>query len=369
MLGRGEVRGKTLLYGEVMGRKTTKFGGKHDALRAWGEWGAELKGNSIRREIHLVESPSMAGWQEGHPARVDHVLHLVDPLLLAPLVLEPHLDHPHRQARFFCQLLSHQSGRFRVLIKTGFENFELFCFYGCSWSSPFAILAFFLVVSLAFFFIVRLVLLLLIKGLVLIVNLLFDVFHRNLTFEARVHIVISLKFYPAVLGEANLSFVHVLLEEVLLAEKVSKVVEANPHAPVEWEAALRAGKAGEMELGLPDRPHTVLLREHDMTGGASRAKHPVKVSLAVELAKLGKAGGGKGVLADGAPQAILVQVRPSNLHHKGVPDREPALRALGHGLLLSSWSLGFNIHRHRGGGVFVVTLHTFCATASGLSGQ
>ena len=133
-----------------------------------------------------------------------------------------------------------------------------------------------------------------------------------------------------------------------------------------------AGEAGEVELGLANRPHTVLLREHDMTGGASRAKHPVKVSLAIELTKLGKAGGGKGVLADGAPQAILVQVRPSNLHHKGVPDREPALRALGHGLLLSSWSLGFNIHRHRGGGVFVVTLlHTWasCATASGLLGQ
>ena len=123
MLGRREIRGKTLLYGEVVGRKSTKIRGKHDALRAWGEWGAELKGDSIGREVHLVESPAMAGREERHPARVDHVLHLVDPLLLAPLVLEPHLDHPHRQARLFCQLLSHQPSRFRVLIKAGFENF------------------------------------------------------------------------------------------------------------------------------------------------------------------------------------------------------------------------------------------------------
>ena len=47
VLGRGEIRGKTLLYGEVVGRKTTKIRGKHDALRAWGEWGAELKGDSV----------------------------------------------------------------------------------------------------------------------------------------------------------------------------------------------------------------------------------------------------------------------------------------------------------------------------------
>ena len=33
----------------------------------------------------------------GEPSPSDE-LHLVDPLLLAPLVLEPHLDHPHGQA-------------------------------------------------------------------------------------------------------------------------------------------------------------------------------------------------------------------------------------------------------------------------------
>ena len=60
----GEIRGKTLLYGEVMGRKTTKIGGKHDALCARREWGAELKGDCIGGEVHLVESPTMAGREE-----------------------------------------------------------------------------------------------------------------------------------------------------------------------------------------------------------------------------------------------------------------------------------------------------------------
>ena len=100
-MGRREIRGKTLLYGEVVRRKTTKIRRKHDALCARGEWGTELKGDCIGGEIHLVESPSMAGREERHPAGVDHVLHLVDPLLLAPLVLEPDLDHPHRQPRVF----------------------------------------------------------------------------------------------------------------------------------------------------------------------------------------------------------------------------------------------------------------------------
>ena len=58
-----------------------------------------------------------------------------------------------------------------------------------------------------------------------------------------------------------------------------------------------------MELGLPDRPHAVLLCEHNVAGRASRAKHPVEVSLAVELAKLAEAALRQKVSACEAPEA------------------------------------------------------------------
>ena len=61
LLGRGEVRGKALLYGEVMGRKTAEIRRKHDALCSRGEWGAELEGDCVGGEIHLMESPAMTG--------------------------------------------------------------------------------------------------------------------------------------------------------------------------------------------------------------------------------------------------------------------------------------------------------------------
>ena len=63
--------------------------------------------------------------REGHPhvrreASPSDELHLVDSLLLAPLVLEPDLDHAHRQTRVLRQLLPHLTCRLGVLVETCF---------------------------------------------------------------------------------------------------------------------------------------------------------------------------------------------------------------------------------------------------------
>ena len=80
--------------------------------------------------------------------RRSHEPQLVHPLLLAPLVLEPHLDHSHAQACVLGQLFSHQSGGFGILIEDILQHLQLL---GCDvspGSSSLAILAFFLVISL-----------------------------------------------------------------------------------------------------------------------------------------------------------------------------------------------------------------------------
>ena len=57
-----------------------------------GIWGKTEPGiNHAWWESSHAGSPGI-GWQEWSPG---HEPHLVEPLLLAPLVLEPDLDHPH----------------------------------------------------------------------------------------------------------------------------------------------------------------------------------------------------------------------------------------------------------------------------------
>merc|ERR1712173_342747 len=92
-------------------------------------------------------------WVHGTSEGAGHVLHLVHPLLLAPLVLEPHLDHPHRQPGVFCQLFPHCPGWFWILVENISQCFKLLCFDCGSWSSSFAILAFFLLIIMFVIFI------------------------------------------------------------------------------------------------------------------------------------------------------------------------------------------------------------------------
>ena len=70
-----------------------------------------------------------------------HEPQLVHPLLLAPLVLEPDLDHPHAQPRVLGQLLPHQSRGFGILIKAVLEHLKLLGLDGCPGPSPPPVLA------------------------------------------------------------------------------------------------------------------------------------------------------------------------------------------------------------------------------------
>ncbi len=68
------------------------------------------------------------GRHETHPVVMrGHEVQLMDPLLLAALVLEPDLDDPHGKAGLLGQLLAHQPRRLRVLIEAGLQHFQLFC--------------------------------------------------------------------------------------------------------------------------------------------------------------------------------------------------------------------------------------------------
>ena len=50
-------------------------------------------------------------------------LHLIDSLLFAPFVLEPHLDHSHGQTRVLSQLFPNLTRRFRILIEASLQYF------------------------------------------------------------------------------------------------------------------------------------------------------------------------------------------------------------------------------------------------------
>ena len=48
-----------------------------------------------------------------------------------------HLDNTHRKPCLLGKLFPYMSGGFRGLVECGLQNFELFGFYGGSWSSSF----------------------------------------------------------------------------------------------------------------------------------------------------------------------------------------------------------------------------------------
>ena len=72
----------------------------------------------------------------------------VHPLLLAALVLEPHLDHPHRQLRVLRQLLPNNSRRLWRLVEHGSQGLELLGGDVRPRASPLPVLALLLLVLL-----------------------------------------------------------------------------------------------------------------------------------------------------------------------------------------------------------------------------
>merc|ERR1719410_1609417 len=98
------------------------------------------------------------GWEHGGVAhavvgvgvqpRPGHEPQLVHPLLLAPLVLEPDLDHTHRQTSVPRQLLPHGSGGFGVLVENIPQHLELLGFDRGPGAAPLPVLALLLLVIL-----------------------------------------------------------------------------------------------------------------------------------------------------------------------------------------------------------------------------
>jgi len=62
----------------------------------------------------MQSSPVVGRQERSHPVAVVHEVQLIDSLGLAPLVLEPHLDHSHGQTRVLGQLFSHQPRGFGI---------------------------------------------------------------------------------------------------------------------------------------------------------------------------------------------------------------------------------------------------------------
>ena len=58
-------------------------------------------------------------------------------VVVANTTINNYLYNPHRQTRFFCQLLPNMSCRFWSLVKCCLQDFQLFCFDCCSWSPSF----------------------------------------------------------------------------------------------------------------------------------------------------------------------------------------------------------------------------------------
>ena len=56
-------------------------------------------------------------------AHIDQILHLVDPLALTPLILEPDLDDSLRKTGVFGQFFKYFWRGFRILVETILKNF------------------------------------------------------------------------------------------------------------------------------------------------------------------------------------------------------------------------------------------------------
>ena len=103
-LGGAKVTGHPLLYGVIGRGEGSEVSRRREGTSRSSRAPAVL-GREGRPELklawewwHLVEASAVVWGQEAdHPVVVVHEVELVDPLGLAPLVLEPDLDHSHGQ--------------------------------------------------------------------------------------------------------------------------------------------------------------------------------------------------------------------------------------------------------------------------------
>ena len=254
------------------------------------------------------------------------IVHLVDPLLLAPLVLEPHLDHPHRQPRLLGKLLTHLPCWLRVLVKAVLENLELFCLDCRSWSAPLSILG---QLTLLLRHVHRVpALLLIVRPGAMRVRRLRLPLHCQLVRYRRAIAGVQVKVLASVLGHLRPCRAAIgVLDVVNLAEEVTPVVASNLVPLRQVGRAVPAGEAVRVEQALSNLPRFVRLGKHQLASRASRAKHPVEVLPTVELPKLAEAAVGEGGAAGGTFETLLMETAFSDTKHELIGDMGVALGA------------------------------------------
>ena len=240
--------------------------------------GRKVAGHAPWRETVARGSPGVR--REGHP----HVgrepvtrdeLHLVDPLLLAALVLEPDLDDTHGQARVFGQLFSHLACRFRVLIKASLEDLQLLGLDGGAGAAPLPVLSDLALLD------------------VILVVVVLDVGRPGLPLDDQRVVAaaaaavggVQVKVLAGVVAGRAVAVLNV----VDLAEEIALVVAAHLVALGEVGGAVPAGEALGVEQRVPDLARLVGLGEDQLAGRAPWSEHPVKVLATVKLSKLREA--------------------------------------------------------------------------------
>ena len=295
-----------------------------------GRRGREVARHAARRETVARRSPGMRRKGHSHVRRepvAGDELHLVDPLLLAALVLEPDLDDAHGEAGVFGQLLPHLAGRLRVLVEAGLEDLELLGL-DCG-AGPTALPV------LAYLTVFHVVLVVLVLGAVLRrrPGLPLDGGHRVVAGRAAVAAtrVVQVKVLVGVAADAAVRDSRrrtvTMLDVVNLTEEITLVVAAHLVALRQVGRAVPAREAVRVKERVADLARLVRLGEDELAGRAPRTKQPVKVLPTIELTELGEARVGEGEAAAGALEALLVQGAVPHAQHVLVLDVSVTLGA------------------------------------------
>ena len=244
--------------------------------------------------------PASVGRQEGSPG---HEPHLVKPLLLAALVLEPDLDDPHRQTGLLGQLLSHQPRRLRRLVEHVLEDLELLGLDGGPGSSALVLLV--LLVAVGIVVVVGAVALGVVDVKLAVDDAEVVAVDAGVPFRRRRGV--ARRAGARQLLEVGLHLAH---ERVVLAiEKAVGLAQLDVGPGGESELADGTDDTVGMEKARADLGAEVLGLEIDPAATASRPEPSVVVSLAEEgrVLSVGEAGGVEVDAAVEAPEAVAVK--------------------------------------------------------------
>lgn len=201
-------------------------------------------GNSVGRR--RIDARMMKRSSSGRKPR--HKPQLMHPLLLASLVLEPHLYYPHTQVCVLGQLLPHQPRRLCILVEHILEHLQLLGSDVCPGSSPLAILALLLLISI-------LVIIILFVGLIM-VRLLW----RLWEWLAGGAGVVDKLFINLGVIQADV--------EIFFAEYIAIAIVTHLHPLLQHLVTLAAFEAVKVVSVARHAPDVLILGEHCVTGAA-----------------------------------------------------------------------------------------------------